>query len=236
MGDRVSIATFYWDGTDRPGWHDVARGFDYVSRLFNGVSRNLKQPFDFYCFTDVGDIAFHQALHEDIRVRPLNPLSYMGCLPKLEIHNPEVRRNDMQGRVVVFDLDTVITGDLSDIVADHPEPFITRAWFKGMRRGVWLSGGDLLSFKPGLTDYLYKKYAADVAAAEHWTGGRERFIYRKWAKFLDYWQRVLPGQVVSFKNHIGRSGKIPDGARVVSVHGNPRPHEINQEWIKECWK
>lgn len=226
--------TFYWDGTDRPGWTNHRLGADYVNKLFRGICRHLQLPFTFHCLTNVEKII--PFLDKGIVPLKLVPYSWMGCLPKLEAHNPSYQ-SGLEGRILVFDLDTVIVGDLTDICTYNEHPFITRAWFKGIPRGTWLSGGDLLSFDVGATNYIHTRYALRPKAVEKWTGGRERFVYREWAKDIEYWQRVLPGQVVSYKNHIKRTRKLPEDARVVSVHGNPRPHElVNQNWIQENWR
>ena len=226
MEIAVNIVCFYWRGSDRPGWEDPALGVEYVSRLYHGVRRNLSLPFRFVCFTnEPGEFA------RGVEIRELKPLSWLGCLPKLEAHNPA---NGFRGRVLVFDLDTVIVGDLGDFTR-YDGPFATRAWFKGMRRGLWLSGGDLLGFKAGETAWIWERYASDPSAVERFTGGRERYVYRHWCKELRYWQEELPGQLVSYKHHVRRGG-LPANARVVSCHGNPRPHEIDEPWINKHWR
>jgi hypothetical protein len=229
----TNIITFYWDGIDRPGWSDFCLGAEYINRLYRGICRNMSIPFEFHCFTNVSDMT--PLLEKGINVKKLVPHSWRGCLPKLEAHS-SINQAGMSGRIIVFDLDTVIVGDLTDICTYKEKPFITRAWFKGIPQGTWLSGGDLLSFDVGATNYLYERYSLRPKSVEEWTGGRERFVYREWAKEIDYWQRVLPTQIVSYKNHIMRTRKLPKNARVVSCHGNPRPHQMwDQKWIQENW-
>jgi hypothetical protein len=41
--------------------------------------------------------------------------------------------------------------------------------------------------------------------------------------------------VLSYKRHVRRKG-LPANARIVSCHGKPRPHEINERWAKENWR
>ena len=45
-----------------------------------------------------------------------------------------------------------------------------------------------------------------------------------------FWQDLLPGQVVSYKNHIRGKEKFPARARVVCFHGKPRPWGVNENW------
>jgi hypothetical protein len=234
MSAKINILVFYWKGNDRPGWENIGLGIEYINKLYSGIKRNLSLPFDFYCVTNVTEVI--PSLDKDITPLLLIPKSWKGCLPKLEAHNSSLQ-SGMSGRILVFDLDTVIVGDLSDICTFNESPFITRAWFKGIEDGLWLSGGDLLSFDVGVTNYLYDRYSIHPKSVEGWTGGRERYVYRGWAKDIDYWQRILPGQIVSYKRHMKMTRQISKNARLVSCHGNPRPHELlDQPWIQDNWK
>lgn len=231
MEVKLNILCVYWRGTARPGWTDRTLAVQYVNRLYQGIRRNLDTPFRFICLTNEP-----MPFVDGVEKRPLRPLSWVGCLPKLNVHDPSL---GLAGRVLVFDLDTVIVGDLADI-AGYDGPFITRAWFKGIQRGVWLSGGDLLGFEAGETSWLWDKASSNPGMVERFTGGRERFVYREWVDDLRYWQRELPGQVISYKRHVqnnkGTSERIPSGARVISCHGRPRPHQMTDiQWVKEHW-
>lgn len=205
----------------------MALGVDYVNRLYRGVQRNIDTPHRFVLMCDDR----LRGLEGGVVQVPLKPLSMEGCLPKLAVHRPD---NGLTGRVLVFDLDTVIVGSL-DGFCDYRGPLATRAWFGGIARNIWMSGGDLLGFDAGSTNWIWERFAKDPQAVENWTEGRERFVYREWCgDELKYWQKELPGQLVSYKWHV-RVG-LPPGARAVSCHGRPRPHEIQSHCIKENWR
>ena len=65
----------------------------------------------------------------------------------------------------------------------------------------------------------------------HKAGGDQRLLETHYLKNALRWQDVLPGQIVSYKVHCceNRLGKgfvfkgVPDGARVIAFHGQPRP-------------
>ena len=239
--NQIAAVAFYWKGNSsgksdaehRPGWDDEELGIEYVHRLYRGIMRNCDPTkTTFTLFTNVANIS---SIHREIVIEPLDVPSWIGCLPKLKAHDPDNWFNQFaNNRIVVFDLDTVIVGSLEDIF-NYDGRFTTRAWFKGINKGIWLSGGDMLSFRPFQTAWIWERYIQDPQKVIEFSGGRERYVYRQWCTEIDYWQSVVPGQVVSYKNHIQRTGKLPVGARIVSVHGDPRPHTIRQQWIKEHW-
>lgn len=40
----------------------------------------------------------------------------------------------------------------------------------------------------------------------------------------------------SYKLHYLRRGKLSDDCRIVAFHGRPKPHEVNDFWVKENWR
>jgi hypothetical protein len=64
------------------------------------------------------------------------------------------------------------------------------------------------------------------------SGGDQDFIsYYK--PSLEYFQDAFPGEVVSYKVHC--QDALPQNAKVVCFHGNPRPHEITNN-LGKYWK
>ena len=226
MTQPINIVTFMWRGTDRPGWTDWDLNVEYVNRLYRGVKRNLSLPFKFYCF--IGDTpagGFDPA----ILVRPLLSFTWLGCLPKLYAYCPS---NGLVGRCLMMDLDVVVTGNLDDLAA-YSGRFATRSTFI-KQEGAWLSGGDFAGWEAGTMNHLWDLVAKDRLALEKWTGGRERFVYRKHEPDSDFFQLIYPGQIVSYKRNVRGKG-LPANARLVSCHGNPRPHEIKEQWLLNNW-
>jgi len=225
---NLAVVCCLWSDWPAPEWSE-----EYVYRLYRGVKRNLSAPHDFICFAD--DPARLDGA--PFEVRPLKAVSWMGCLPKLYVYSPEA---GLSGRVLLLDLDNVITGPLDDIAA-YSGDMCVRAWFRGWDKGLRdkrkhpeLIDGDMISFRPSAeTDLLWQELKDDPKGCEQKTGGRERWYIRE-RLTPDLWQEVVPGQIASWKNHM-QSGQVPQNARIVSCHGYPRPHEINQDWIREHW-
>ena len=225
----LNIICFLWGDWPAPGLGPM-----YVERLFRGVARNLNQPFRFTCFTDK-----KFATNAYIRLASLKALSWKGCLPKLYAYNPN---NGLEGRVLIFDLDNVITGDLTPM-ADYRGDLAVRAWFKGYDRGERVPDGDMIGFEAGAPTAraLWEQFSKNVAEAEDTTGGRERYFLRANAT-PDLWQDVLgPQSILSYKNHLRGGQPLPSETRIVSFHdggkpgGTMRQHQVDAPWLKEHW-
>ena len=115
------------------------------------------------------------------------------------------------GPVLYFDLDTVITGDLSEI-AEYPHRFTMLTDFMRPERlasGVMAWGGDW--------SHLYTEFDPDAEYPGH---GDQGYIESKVS--ADRFQDLFPRQIVSRKVRRTRN----PNERVVCFHGSPRPAEL----------
>jgi hypothetical protein len=213
---EITICCCLWGEFPDSGWST-----EYVRRLRDGVSRNLPMTHRFVCFAD------REFYIDGIEVRLMKPPSWFGNLPKTYVYSPEA---ELKGRVILFDLDNVIVGDLSDMAA-YDGPLCVRGRLQhGIRPQP---DGDMISFDASNVKHLWD-YARSPNIVKK-TDGREREFILQADPHCDIWQEVCPGQVVSYRHHC-RSVGLPKNARVVSCHGKPRPHEIGDEFIKRHWR
>lgn len=219
--DPINIVSFLWYG-DR--WDSNDMGLKYVETLHAMISRNLSLPFKFICFTNLS-----LPIVEGIEYRLFAPPSWKGCLPRLWMYSPEAQ---LEGQVLALDLDIIITGSLDDIASYRGE-FCVRSKFQQGEEHK--ADGDIIGFRSGARKNLWDKFTQDPQRVEASTGGRERYYYRAADECKDRWQNLYPGQIISYKRHVKGKG-LPRNARIVSCHGNPRPHEINEKWAKENWR
>ncbi len=194
-------------------WGDWPFGEIYIKRLHSALRRHFPRAFDFQVITEVPDF-------------PRN-------LKKMELYRPG---NGLQGRVIAFDLDTIITGSLEG-VANYDGPFavVEDFWEPG------LPGGGVLSFEVSeqLTKSLWEPLSADpVRAGKITQGGFERYWFRAQGLEVDFWQDFLPGQIIDAKprDTLQIIDEIPDDTRMVHFHGRPRPHEVERSWLNEHWR
>jgi hypothetical protein len=198
----------------------------YINNLFSGIKNHSHEPLKFVCFTNE-----QLNLSGDIETRKIEFVSRKGVLPRMYMFS---EKSGLFGnQVLCLDIDVIITGDMTDILS-YDGLYCTRASFAPREQGTL--DGDIQGFYAcaDLEKILWKPLEETPAVVESITTGRERYWIRHVMKQADVWQTLFPGQVVSYKRHV--RGTLPANARIVSCHGYPRPHQINEEWIKEKWK
>ena len=214
----LTVTCCYWNNFPSG---DAKLGEEYVKRLRNSVARNLSVPHDFVCFSD--------RTIEGVECRPLDPPSWVGNLPKTYIYSPD---NGLRGRVLLFDLDNVIVGSLNDMAA-YDGPLCVRGRLTNSKPRP--PDGDMISFEAGseMAARLWRR-ANSQNILMHSQNGREREFILWAAPHCDQWQDICPGQVVSYRHQC--RGRKPERARVVSMHGLPRPHQVTDRFIVENWR
>lgn len=173
------------------------RGSVYVERLYHGIKRHLSKPFEFTVLTE----------------RDL-PDGAQGWWNKIYLFQP----NRFKGRVLYFDLDTVITGSLDEIASCQA----SFAALSDIYHPERLASG-VMAWEAGAADHIWTR----------WTmAGQPQFDPRGdqgWIEAMmpnaERLQTLFPKQIVSFKKDC--LDGLPEGARVVAFHGLPRPHVLH---------
>jgi len=195
------------------------RGAEYANMLHDMCRRNLPEGFEgeFHCFTDDPT-----GLHPDIVVRDL-PGDLEGWWNKLFLFKDGLFAPD--DRIVYFDLDTLITGRLDEIVAYDGDFAILRDAYR--TDGLQSSA---MAWRPDVVGHIWHIW--DKFGRPKHPGGDQQWI-EACADRPDILQIKFPGLFVSYKVS---GGKVPDRASVVFFHGRPRPHEVTTGWVPEVWK
>lgn len=239
-------------------------GPEYVNRLYSGVRRNVTGDLRFVCVTEVAE-----GLHPGIEVIGLEfePFDHdMMTAPhpskrssvemrKVALYKPGLIP-DHSGRLMGFDLDVVITGDLMPIWNHAPGKMCMRHDWIEERKGKPTGHGSVFVYDPDAHDYIYGDMAADpiheVIAAR---GCEQRYTSTSAQKRGDF-DYLPPERVVSFKhdclpkwplNYV-RPARLPDHASVVCTHGRPKTdeavtgypgwlhrHSRPCAWMKDHW-
>lgn len=226
----LAVVCFYWLG-DR--WENDGLGPQYINALYNGVKKHLHSPYNFICFTNERMFGLNPA----VEVRPFYSPCHRGVLPRMYMFSEDSGLFGHQ--VLALDLDIVIVGDLQNI-ADYRGVFCSRSKFQPGQE--YKLDGDVTSFQAcEEAEKLFWTPLKNLPhAVEELTGGRERYWFRYvlgGACAGDRWDRIYPGQVVSYKRHVKLHGNdIPHNARIVSCHGTPRPHQLTKlPWVRSNW-
>lgn len=197
---------------------------DYVDKLYWGIRRHTSIPFKFTCFVD--------SLDRDITCgaeKVLIPQFTGDWYSKISLYNKELYKPEDQ--IFYFDLDTVIVDDLNEILC-YDGNFAVLEDFTHQDK----YGSGFMSWKPEAVDFLWKDFKP---------GWKDRFGDQAWCeryKNADFWQKLYPGKVISYKVHIKKSmrgianhiGSL-DTASIVCFHGTPNPHEVAEPWVKLHW-
>jgi hypothetical protein len=157
-----------------------------------------------------------------------------GWCSLMELFRPDVVR----GGALLIGLDTVFVGGLD------------RVWNAIREHGYIACGGrtnlpdafsnsvvgiDAKHAAAVWEDWCHRR-TADLPNKRYWLYGAfsEMFWLRDRHPSNAYWQKVLPGRVVSYKQHLDRM-RPGDDVAICYFHGEPKPHNLADEWIKREW-
>lgn len=194
---------------------------EYVTKLYNGIKRNITYLFDFICLTDL------DPWEADYIIYPLKN-NWIKWWSKIEMFN-------FTGPVITMDLDTVIVNDINPLIdlcysLKENQFSLLRKFIKThlMQTGVMMWNGN---WKEIYNMFNYKE-------ARKLYYGDDQYTYQT---LLNLNAELVPIQdhingLYSYKRHVLKNKeKLPDDTRIVIFHGNPRPHQISNEWMKKYW-
>jgi hypothetical protein len=198
---------------------------EWVDKLYRGIRRNYHGRFRFVCFTDK---PYDFAEPEIEQVALLWPeLQWMTLLEPFRLS---------ADRMLVMGLDTVITGDLSDIASYNGHIALCRDPSQPSR-----SCNAIVSVSRAASELLWHMFAD---RPEHWTAKCQYNGYPSEMLFLrdavidpDFFDDMCPGQVLSYKAHVC-ANHDSSNARVVYFHGSPKPPHLapQHQWVVDAWR
>src|SRR5215831_9276435 len=104
-------------------WWGTKYSFADVQKLYHGFQRHLSQPFRFVVVTDQKIPKLDNAI-ERLPIADIGLTMIKGCFARLRMFDPAWQKaSGLRGRIVLTDLDTVLTGPL-DPIFDRDEPFL----------------------------------------------------------------------------------------------------------------
>lgn len=228
-------------------------GPEYVNRLYSGARRHLSEEVRFFCMTEE-----RAGLHPDVEVLdlPVEPFheemsaalavaNRQGAMRKVSLFKPGLIP-DLEGPLLGFDLDVVITGSLDGLLHFAPGKVAMRADWVEARRGRRTGHGSVFRYDPAEHGWLYEVLAADPKGAVEKARGSEQRYTSTLAQERGAFAYLPAEEVVSFKHDCLdlpplnwlRPAKLPAAAKVVCFHGNPKMHEAVEgysgSWLRAC--
>jgi hypothetical protein len=211
---------------------------EYVQNLYNMVKRNTTIDHKFYVFTDL--VKLHKQVEGDIIFNKFPEDDLQGWWNKMQLFHTN---SPLEGTTLYMDLDVCITENIDCFFTYKPDMnFVgmndfnpaTKGWnssvmkFKNnaMHDSLWLR---FMKDRPN----LLRRFAGDQNLLSEFikgTPGCDSFP-DSWTQSYKWYDRK--------GNRYSRQDMKYDhnGESIVTVfHGQPNPHESDQEWIKNNWK
>lgn len=194
---------------------------EWVSKLRDGVKRNLQRPHHFRCLSDVEVDCERTPLQHD----------WPGWWSKIELFRDGV----IDSETLYLDLDTVITGEIEILRNGIDFAMLQSFWDQDMvGSGVMYFSGE------NVPHQVYTKFAKQPKAyIEHYERnkngthvGDQAFIFDTLGPDIARINDYLPG-IRSYKMHCFR--RLPADTSIVCFHGQPRPTEVDIGWMKQHW-
>jgi hypothetical protein len=207
----LTVGCFYW-GTKYPT--------NYMARLKAGVERHLKQPHEFRMF-------FPEP--EDLHLTEV-----AGCFARLRVFDPKWQEiHKITGRLVILDLDLIITGSL-DGLFDRPEPFTILQGVNAANPCPY--NGSVWMLQAGYRPDVWTDFSLEAA---------ERVPYYAFADDQSWLAAKLPNSgafgpdqgVYAFQKPGWPKGNaLPKNARIVAFPGWRDPVGFQHlDWVKQHW-
>lgn len=211
--EKLIVACVWW-GTLYP--------VEYVEKLRNSVKRNLSIPYEFVCITD------NEVPEGVTQIKPPLSDSNKGWWQKVGLFHPDLFPSD--ARILYLDLDIVIVGSLDNLVSVQ-EPFCMIENYGPNKRHAAHNSSVLVWTPSEDTINIHSKFSEDVMAKLH---GDQCYIWRVLRD--DIWD-YPKNWVVSYKYEKVPQWKHADkDTAIIVFHGQPKPHEVEEEHIKSNWK
>lgn len=214
---KITVATVLKTGGD-------VYDYKYVNALAAAVKDNLSVDHEFVCLTD-DPRGFSANVDRVVKFKH----NYPKWWGKIELFDPSVFETDS---ILYMDLDTSIIGNINEIASYDGD-------FAGLRDFYALHslGSGIMAWNKHKVSQIYDRFLPKAnEVMRNYEGGDQVWIDQH-KPSIEYVQDIYKNQVVSFKRHcfINNVIKVPENARIVCFHGNPRPHTIHHEVLKRYW-
>ena len=210
---------------------------EYVQKLYNMVKRNTTIDHNFIVFTD--HVKMHKMVDGYINIREFPEKDLQGWWNKLQLFHPKV---DLPGDTLYMDLDVVITDNIDCFFTYKPElRFIgmndfnptTQLWNSSiMRFDSKQLHGDLWDKFYKDRSELYRRFPGDQNLISEFlknSPGCDSYP-DSWTQSYKWYDRSGTRYSTSAMTY------EHNGESLVTVfHGQPNPHQSEQEWVKKAW-
>jgi hypothetical protein len=218
-------------------------GRDYVERLRNMVARHMTVPYEFVCLTDDN----HPI--EGVRsiVQP-NANYARGWWHKVHMFDSSL---PLAGRILYFDLDVVIHANIDKLVTMYTEDFVGIHDFNRKFHSNWVGlNSSAMAWNQGTQNHIWDLFKANPKDAQRLPGDQD-WIWKTSKDKIRFWPKDW---LQSYKWEIRSREELTlvDGKRrfkstqnnittprdccVTVFHGDPKPQDVQDQFVIDNWK
>ena len=200
-------------------------GVDYLNRLASMVRRNTRRPTRLICFTD--DPVGADQYVETHPLPAINIPEVVAWTPWRKLSLWQTPLLDLEGDVLFFDLDVVLTGSIDEFFDYEPGRFcVAQNWTQPNMR---IGNTSVYRFPVGEMSYLFDDFNRDPEAILARYRIEQQYISDN-VKSMAFWPEEW---CVSFKHSLLPpwpmnffiAPRLPAGAKLVAFTGKPDPDE-----------
>lgn len=217
-------------------------GPEYVEKLRNMVSRHLTVPYEFACLTD------SQHPIDGVRSIVIPNQGYSkGWWHKVHMFDPSL---GLSGRILYFDLDIIIHGNINKLVDIDTEDFLGIKDFNRKFHPGWtMLNSSALSWIAGQHSELFTDFKNNLARVQKLHGDQD-WIWQEAKSKIKFWpdswiqsykweirdksELTIQNGKRNFKTV--RNPHIPYDCSICVFHGDPNPHDLLDPYVLDNWK
>ena len=219
----------------------------YVDNLHKMISRNLSYPIRLHVFTEESRHVPEPYIKHTLKDWPGIAGHRKAWWYKMQMFD----KCNFQGRLLYFDLDIVIVGNIDWIVQLSTDRFYAIRDFKHLWRGQWDGiNSSIMYWDVPQFSKMYKAFTQhDLQTVMQQYPGDQDFISKHVDKaklrYLDEnriksfrWQ-VNDGGLDFATKRVNRPNAgcvLPPNTSILIFHGNPKPHDVHDPIITKHWR
>ena len=174
---------------------------------------------------------------EGIKTIPLTT-NYPGWWAKIELFDPSKILDD----IFYLDLDTVIVGDITELLENRKLTMLSDFFRPDKTKNSALM---LIPHREKARVWNTFNRFPELFMKRYKKGGDQEFINKIYPD-AETWQDLYPNNMVSYKTHVIHkkknqyttrysigNGSLPSDAKIVCFHGQPRPWDSGEIWVKD---
>lgn len=209
-----AVVCVYWGDK-----YDVS----YVRRLAAAVRACAQRPVDVFCVSDDERV-------EQWCTRIPSPVAFEGWWQKIGLFDRSVAAVLGVRPVLALDVDVVLRPAF-DVLYDYeiPQDGLVMCENFGPNKPHCAHNSSAMMWVGGTCTSIAEDFRAEYMQRLH---GDQCYIWRHHAARIDNWPREV---ICSYKYDVRGTHGVPAAARLVVFHGDPKPHECSEPWVRKYW-